>query len=109
MDKYIANSPMFQAQNIKTPLLVAFGDKDGAVDWHQGIEMYTTMRRMEKPMVMLVYEGENHSVRKKENMLDYTKKINQWYDHYLLRKDPEKWITDGIPYLQKMKEREAKK
>jgi dipeptidyl aminopeptidase/acylaminoacyl peptidase len=32
------------------------------------------MRRMGKPMVMLVYEGENHSVRKKENMLDYTLK-----------------------------------
>jgi dipeptidyl aminopeptidase/acylaminoacyl peptidase len=109
LDKYMANSPMFQAQNIKTPLLVAFGDKDGAVDWHQGIEMYTTMRRMEKPMVMLVYADENHSVRKKENRLDYTKKINEWYDYYLLNEEPKKWITDGIPYLEKMKKEEAKK
>ena len=108
MDKYISNSPMFQAGNIETPILVAFGDKDGAVDWHQGIELYTTMRRMEKPMVMLVYEGENHSVRKKENMLDYTLKINQWFDHYLLGKDPEKWITDGVPYLEKKKKEEEK-
>jgi len=109
MDKYLENSPMFQAHNIKTPLLVAFGDKDGAVDWHQGIEMYTTMRRMEKPMVMLVYAGENHSVRKKENRLDYTLKINQWFDHYLVGKEAEKWITEGIPYLEKKKKEEAKK
>ncbi len=109
MDKYLENSPMFQAQNINTPLLVAFGDQDGAVDWHQGIELYTTMRRMEKPYVMLVYEGENHSVRKEENTLDYTLKINQWFNHYLLGKDAEKWITDGIPYLEKKKAEEKNK
>jgi len=109
MDKYIENSPMFQAQNIKTPFLVAFGNKDGAVDWHQGIELYSTMRRMEKPFVMLVYEGENHAVRKKENALDYTKKINEWFNCYLLKQEPSKWITDGIPYLEKMKKEEEKK
>ncbi len=109
MDKYIENSPIFQAQNINTPLLVAFGDEDGAVDWHQGIELYTTMRRMEKPYVMLVYAGENHSVRKKENALDYTLKINQWFDHYLKEKDAEKWITDGIPYLKKKEAEDLKK
>ncbi|MCD6345915.1 MAG: S9 family peptidase, partial [Bacteroidales bacterium] len=109
LDKYIQNSPMFQAANINTPFLVAFGDKDGAVDWHQGIELYTTMRRMEKPYVMLVYAGENHAVRKKENMLDYTKKINEWYNYYLLGKKPASWITDGIPYLQKMKKEESQK
>ncbi len=108
MDNYVQNSPIFQAQNITTPLLVAFGDKDGAVDWHQGIELYTTMRRMEKPYVMLVYEGENHSVRKKENTLDYTLKINQWFNYYLLDKDPAKWILEGISYLDKMKAKEKK-
>jgi len=60
-------------------------------------------------MVMLVYAGENHSVRKKENRLDYTLKINQWFDHYLVGKEASKWITDGIPYLEKMKKEEAKK
>lgn len=109
MDKYIQNSPMFQAQRIETPLLVAFGDEDGAVDWHQGIELYTTMRRMEKPYVMLVYAGENHSVRKDENMLDYTKKINEWFNYYLLNQEPSEWIIEGIPYLEKMKKEEKQK
>ncbi len=107
MDKYLSNSPMFQAANIKTPLLVAFGDQDGAVDWHQGIELYSTMRRMEKQMVMLVYAGENHGLRKEENMKDYTERIVQWFDHFLLGKDAARWITEGVPYLEKM-EREAK-
>ncbi len=105
-DAHIRNSPMFNASKIKAPLLVAFGDKDGAVDWHQGIEMYGTMRRMEKPHVMLVYADENHGLAKKENQIDYQKRQREWFDHYLLGKPAEKWITDGISYLDKMKERE---
>jgi len=103
MDKYIRNSPLFQAENIETPLLVAFGNEDGAVDWHQGIELYITMRRMQKPMIMLVYAGENHSVRKKENMLDYTAKIHQFFAHYLKNEKAEPWIIEGMKYLDKKK------
>lgn len=105
-DAHIRNSPMFNASKIKAPLLVAFGDKDGAVDWHQGIEMYGTMRRMEKPHVMLVYADENHGLAKKENQIDYQKRQREWFDHYLLGKPADKWITDGVSYLDKMKERE---
>lgn len=104
MENYMANSPMFGAQNIKTPLLVTFGTSDGAVDWHQGIEMFTTMRRMEKPFIMLVYEGENHSLAKKENQLDYTKKVADFFDHYLLGAEPEEWILKGRKYLDKKTE-----
>ena len=110
MDEFIANSPIFQAANIQTPLLVTFGDQDGAVDWHQGIEMYSTMRRMEKEMIMLVYAGENHSVRKEENRLDYTKKINEFFDHHLKGKPAPKWIAEGVSYQERMKkEKKIKK
>ncbi|MBE0676184.1 MAG: S9 family peptidase [Bacteroidales bacterium] len=109
MDEYMANSPMFQAKNISTPLLVAFGTSDGAVDWHQGIEMFTTMRRMEKPYIMLVYDGENHSLAKKENQIDYTKKVNHFFNHHLMNSEPEEWITKGKSYLNKKKEEELVK
>ncbi len=103
LKEYMDNSPMFQAAKINTPLLVAFGDQDGAVDWHQGIEMYITMRRMEKPMIMLVYAGENHAVRKKENMLDYTRRINEFFNHYLKGEPAKPWIENGVKYIDKMK------
>lgn len=109
MQEHMRNSPIYQAANIKAPLLVAFGDKDGAVDWHQGIEMYGTMRRMEKPHVMLVYADENHGLAKKENQIDYQKRQKEWFDHYLLGKTAPKWITEGVSYLDKMKEQEKSK
>jgi dipeptidyl aminopeptidase/acylaminoacyl peptidase len=110
MDAHMRNSPMFNANKIKTPLLVAFGDKDGAVDWHQGIEMYGTMRRMEKEHVMLVYADENHGLAKKENQIDYQKRQREWFDHFLLGKPAPDWIKEGVSYQDKMKavEKESK-
>ena len=105
MDDHMRNSPMYNAANIQTPLLVAFGDKDGAVDWHQGIEMYTTMRRMQKPHILLVYADENHGLAKKENQIDYQKRQKEFFDHYLLGMPAEKWITEGIPMQEKIKQR----
>jgi len=52
------------------------GDHDGASDWHQDIEFYNAARRAGKPCVMLVYEGENHSVAQKANQTDYHRRIN---------------------------------
>jgi len=109
MDEYMANSPMFNAASITTPLLVTFGNQDGAVDWHQGIEMFTTMRRMQKPFILLVYEGENHGLRKKENMVDYSLKVKQFIDHYLLGKPAEKWIKEGRTFIEKKEEEKLAK
>ncbi|MDQ3278831.1 MAG: prolyl oligopeptidase family serine peptidase [Bacteroidota bacterium] len=105
MDEHMRNSPMYQAANIKTPLLVAFGDKDGAVDWHQGIEMYSTMRRMQKPHIMLVYAGENHGLAKKENQIDYQKRQKEFFDHFLLGKTAETWISQGMSQQEKLKQK----
>lgn len=103
MEAHMRNSPMFNANKIKTPLLIAFGDKDGAVDWHQGIEMYGTLRRMEKEHVMLVYADENHGLAKKENQIDYQKRQREWFDHFLLGKPAPDWIKEGVSYQEKMK------
>ncbi len=104
LDAYMRNSALFNIQSLNTPLLVAFGDKDGAVDWHQGIELYNAARRAGKHMVLLVYEGENHGLRKKPNQLDYHRRIIEWFGHYLQGADAEEWITDGVPHLERQKE-----
>jgi dipeptidyl aminopeptidase/acylaminoacyl peptidase len=96
LDAYMRNSPLFSIQRLDTPLLVAFGDKDGAVDWHQGIELYNAARRAGKQMVLLVYEGENHSLAKESNQRDYHRRIMQWFDHYLKGAPAPAWITRGM-------------
>ena len=100
-DKFIDNSPIFNIKNTETPLLVEFGTEDGAVDFNQGVELYSTMRRMEKPFVMLVYEGENHGLAREENQIDYATRAFQWHNHYLKGEEGPDWIKEGLPYLER--------
>jgi dipeptidyl aminopeptidase/acylaminoacyl peptidase len=102
-EAYVRNSPVFFAKNVKTPLLILHNDKDGAVDWNQGIEYFNTLRRLRKPVIMLQYKGENHSFRKPANQKDYTIRMLEFFDHYLLGKPAPKWLLEGIPYI-KLKE-----
>lgn len=100
-DKYIENSPIFQAENLDTPLLVEFGTEDGAVDFNQGVELYNTLRRMQKTYVMLVYEGENHGLAREENQIDYATRAFEWHEHYLKGEPAPDWITEGLPWLKR--------
>jgi dipeptidyl aminopeptidase/acylaminoacyl peptidase len=103
VDTYIANSPIFSIEELNTPLLVAFGDDDGAVDWQQGVEMYNAARLAQRPFVMLVYPGENHGLRRKPNQVDYHHRVREWFDTYLTGKEAPQWISDGVPWLDQKK------
>jgi dipeptidyl aminopeptidase/acylaminoacyl peptidase len=97
-DRYIESSPLFYADRIDTPLLMMFGDEDGAVPWTQGIELYLAMRRLRKPAWLLQYRGEGHGLEKYPNKLDYTVKMKEFFDHYLLGGPAPEWLTEGVPY-----------
>ena len=101
---YIRNSATFVANKLAVPLLMEVGDHDGASDWHQDIEFYNAARRAGKPCVMLVYEGENHSVAQKANQIDYHRRINAWFDHYLKGAPAEDWMTKGVTVLERERE-----
>lgn len=105
MASYTANSPVHNIETMRTPLLMAFGTEDGAVEFNQGVEFYNAARRAGKDMVLLVYEGENHSLARRPNQLDYHRRIREWFDHYLKGEPAPRWITDGVPWLEQERER----
>ena len=47
---------------------------------------------------MLVYPGENHSLRQEPNQVDYHHRILEWFGHYLKGDEAPSWITDGVLY-----------
>ena len=73
------NSPIHEVHNMETPLLMAFGDDDGVVDFDQGTEFFNFARRAGKQMVLLVYEGEDHGFREEPNQKDYHRRILEWF------------------------------
>lgn len=98
LDNYIRNSPIFNANKAVTPLLIMFGDLDEAVPWQQGIELYMAYRRLGKNAIFLQYENEPHHPKKYQNKLDYSIKMKEFFDHYVLGKPAPEWILKGIPY-----------
>lgn len=111
-EAYVRNSPIAHAKNVTTPLVILHNDKDGAVDFTQGIEYYNTLRRLKKPVVLLEYVGENHGLAKPENKYDYFVRMREFFDYQLKGAPAPTWWTDGVPRLemdQHLKDRRAPK
>ncbi len=98
---YIENSPVFFADKINTPLLLMHGDEDDAVPWYQSIEIYLSMRRLEKDCIFLQYRGEPHHPKKYANKLDYSIKMKEYLDYYCKGLPAASWITKGSAYKGK--------
>ncbi|MCD0488599.1 prolyl oligopeptidase family serine peptidase [Pedobacter sp. MC2016-14] len=94
--EFIENSPIFNADKIKTPLLIFHNDKDGAVAFTQGLDLFLAMRRLEKPAWLLNYKGENHTLDSEPAQRDWTLRMGQFFDHYLKNKPAPRWMTEGI-------------
>ena len=101
--KYIENSPIFFADKVQTPILYMANDADGAVPWYQGIEYYMALRRLQKPVWMLNYNGEPHGLRKRQNQEDFAIRMQQFFDHYLMGAPAPVWMTEGVPATMKGK------
>lgn len=102
---YIENSPLFFVPKIKTPLLIMHNDNDGAVPWYQGIELFTALRRLDKPAWMLTYNNEPHNLNKESwaNRMDLDKRMFQFFNHYLKDQPMPDWMKYGIPAVEKGK------
>ena len=104
LDAYIRNSAIFNVKNMKTALMIEVGDSDGTVFYHQGVELYNIARRAGKDVVLLVYGGEDHGLHKKENQMDYQRRIFAWFGHYLKDEPAPAWMTIGQSYLDRQRE-----
>ncbi|MBC7829590.1 MAG: S9 family peptidase [Chitinophagaceae bacterium] len=96
-DLYIKNSPLFKADKITTPLLIMHNDKDGAVPWYQGIELFTALRRLGKKAWLLQYNDEDHNLVERRNRKDLSIRLSQFFDYYLKGAPPARWIREGVP------------
>ena len=99
-EAYHRNSPMYHVKKVNTPLLLLHNDKDGAVDFTQGVEFYNALRRLKKPVVMIQYKGENHGLAKLPNRKDYSMRMMEFFDHHLKGKPAPEWLQHGVPKLE---------
>ena len=96
------NSPLDKVHVMPArSILMEIGGEDPVVDMRQGVLFYNYARRAGKDAVLLLYPGEGHGLGRRENAIDYERRILQWFAHYLKGDPAPSWITEGQSWLQR--------
>jgi len=90
---YIKNSPVISANRVHTPLLLMHNDNDNAVPFAQSIELFTALRRLQRPVWLIQYKDEGHQLFRDPQKLDFSIRQQQFFDHYLKGKPAPDWMT----------------
>ncbi|PKO99506.1 MAG: peptidase S9 [Bacteroidetes bacterium HGW-Bacteroidetes-8] len=98
--RYMENSPLFTMDKVTTPILIMHNDMDGHVPWYQGIEYFTALKRLQKPVWLLNYTGEIHWPQKMSNKVDFQIRMMQFFNHYLKGEPMPKWMAPGLSAIE---------
>ncbi|MBW8688176.1 S9 family peptidase [Chitinophaga rhizophila] len=90
--RYLNNSPVMRSDKVYTPLLMLHNDNDNAVPFAQGIEFFTALRRLQRPVWLLQYAGEGHQLYRNEDKHDFSVRQQQFFDHYLKGQPMPDWM-----------------
>ncbi|MEP6989601.1 MAG: prolyl oligopeptidase family serine peptidase [bacterium] len=99
-EAYARNSPQTYANNLSVPFMMIHNDRDGAVDFNQGITYFNHLRNLGKDVVLLEYVGENHGLARPANQKDYALRMTEWFDTFLRDQPAPDWLTNGVPRLR---------
>ncbi|MSO48922.1 MAG: S9 family peptidase [Acidobacteria bacterium] len=98
---YRFESALTHAKDAPSPFLIMHGTADPTVSFTEGMNFYNALRYNGKRAVMLAYPGEGHGLRGMANRKDLTVRYFEFFDHYLKGAPAPKWMTDGVPFLNK--------
>lgn len=89
---YLGNSALYHTSTMNTPLLLWSGKDDHHVDFNQTLDFYMGLKRLQKPVTMLLYPGMRHTAYKPAQQIDLCLKVEHWFDHYLKDVPAESWV-----------------
>lgn len=76
-------SPLFHADNIKVPLLVAQGANDPRVNIREAEQIVKAVRAKGKDVGYVVYTDEGHGFARPENRLDFYGRAEEFLSKHL--------------------------
>jgi dipeptidyl aminopeptidase/acylaminoacyl peptidase len=84
-ERYVANSPFFHADRVRTPALILHGEKDFTVPLQQGEMMFHALRALGRPAELVLYREGDHSIVKgsRDDFLDFYGRTLAWWQKYL--------------------------
>jgi len=100
-EMYHFESALSHVPAVTQPILIMHGTADPTVGFINGLAFYNALRYNNKNAILLAYPGEGHGLRGLANRKDLTVRYFQFFDHYLKDAPAPKWMTEGVPYLDK--------
>jgi dipeptidyl aminopeptidase/acylaminoacyl peptidase len=100
-ESYRSESAIDCVPEMTTSLLLMQGESDDIVAWADAILIYNAMRLHGKKIILLSYPKEGHSLEKRVNRIDFTKRVMEFFDYHLKGKPAPDWITKCVPFLDK--------
>ncbi len=89
--KYVRKSPFYRLDEVRTPTIIFFGDKDTTVAPVQGWLHYRALQQLGKTDVkFLTFPGESHSFRKLSHQKRKIEEELAWFNKYLFKTGEEK-------------------
>jgi dipeptidyl aminopeptidase/acylaminoacyl peptidase len=83
-DFMLKRSPIYYADQCKTPLLIMHGADDPRVHPSQSMELYRHIKvRTNTPVSLVFYPGEGHGNRNATARLDFSLRTMRWFNQYL--------------------------
>ncbi|HEU4589179.1 MAG TPA: prolyl oligopeptidase family serine peptidase [Gemmatimonadales bacterium] len=81
--RYVDNSPYYQADLIRTPLLIVHGDADPA--YHDGQKLFSALRRLDRPVEFASYAAQGHVITEwtRSAAVDAAQRMVGFYRKYL--------------------------
>ncbi|MDR3189338.1 MAG: prolyl oligopeptidase family serine peptidase [Prevotellaceae bacterium] len=87
---YVEQSPLFNADKVKTPLLLLHGMEDTNVPVGESIQMFTALKILGRPVEFIQVKGENHGVATYKRKQEWSYSIYAWFARWL-QDDPSWW------------------
>jgi dipeptidyl aminopeptidase/acylaminoacyl peptidase len=78
---YLALSPVYEANKITTPLLLAAGDKDQPIILHN-VAMYNALKSQQKDVTLLRYQQSGH-ILNDDDLRDFYRRMFEFYETHL--------------------------
>ena len=82
-------SPFNYVEKIVTPTLIMGGEKDWNVPILNSEQLYQALKRLGREMLLVVYPGESHGIRRPTFLKDRRLRALDWYDKYVKGWQPE--------------------
>ncbi len=87
---YVDRSPLFNADKVKTPILLLHGTSDTNVPIGESIQFFTALKLLGKDVEFVKINGSDHIVTSKSTRIQWSNTILAWFDSRL-KGEPEWW------------------